>query len=59
MATTNYYRASYVDSEGNVEPEVFIGRDFDSARSYAIDNACGRVLFSLEEFNTLLEAMTL
>ena len=59
MITTKYYRATYVDSEGKQETEVFIGRDFDSARSYAINNTCGRVLFSLEEYRTLLEAMSI
>lgn len=55
---TKYYRATYLNSDGLRESEVFISESLLSAQEYAAgENARGRVLEDVQEYDKLIDAL--
>lgn len=55
---TKYYKATYINSDGAREDEVYISDSIQSAERYASGtNAHGRTLERLLEYDTLIDAL--
>lgn len=55
---TKYYKATYINSDGTREDEVYISDSWGSAYMYATGaNAHGRYLERLQEYDELIDAM--
>lgn len=55
---TKYYKATYINSDGTREDEVYISDSWGSAYMYATGaNARGRYLERLQEYDELIDAM--
>ena len=56
--TTKYYKATYVNMDGNRDDEVYISDSLDHAREYAAGpNAYGRILEDVQEFQEFIDAL--
>lgn len=53
---TLYYRATYIDSSGEQENEIFISDSMDHAAQYALSNAGNRTMSDLNEYSSLSDA---
>lgn len=55
---TKYYKATYINSDGTREDEVYVSDSIQSAERYASGtNAHGRTLERLLEYDELIDAL--
>lgn len=55
---TKYYKATYINSDGTRENEVYISDSIQSAELYALGpNAKDRILERVQEYDELITAM--
>ena len=55
---TKYYKATYVNSDGTREDEVYISDSLQHAQEYAAGpNSYGRILERVQEYDELIDAM--
>ena len=55
---TKYYRATYLNNDGNREDEVYISDSLDHAIEYAAGpNAYGRILEGVQEYQEFIDAL--
>lgn len=55
---TKYYKATYINSDGAREDEVYISENILAAQDYAMGpNARNRILERVQEYDELIDAM--
>ena len=55
---TKYYKATYINSDGTREDEVYISENMLTAQDYAMGpNARDRILERVQEYDELIDAM--
>lgn len=55
---TKYYKATYINSDGTREDEVYISENILAAQDYAMGpNARNRILERVQEYDELIDAM--
>ena len=55
---TKYYKATYINSDGTREDEVYISENILAAQNYAMGpNARNRILERVQEYDELIDAM--